>query len=88
MITIASMNYAHKTLSLYIPLGKFLIIFLSALFLFSASVNAQTVIRDSEIESYLSEWFTPIFQANGMEPSQVKIILIQDNDINAFVAGG
>lgn len=88
MITIATMNYAHKIASLYIPLGKFLIIFLSALFLFSASVNAQTVIRDSEIESYLSEWFTPIFQANGMEPSQVKIILIQDNDINAFVAGG
>jgi predicted Zn-dependent protease len=49
---------------------------------------AQTVIRDSEIENYMSEWFTPIFKANGMQPSQVKIIIVQDNDVNAFVAGG
>lgn len=49
---------------------------------------AQVIIRDSEIESYLNEWFTPIFKANGMQPSQVKIILVQDNDVNAFVAGG
>lgn len=49
---------------------------------------AQTIIRDSEIESYMSEWFAPIFQANNMSASQVKIILVQDNDVNAFVAGG
>lgn len=50
--------------------------------------KAQNIIRDSEIESYLSEWFAPIFQVNGMNPNQVKIILVQDNDVNAFVAGG
>ncbi|HPD83009.1 MAG: M48 family metalloprotease [Alphaproteobacteria bacterium] len=50
--------------------------------------QAQTVIRDSEIEAYLSEWFTPIFKANDMQPNQVKIILVQSNEINAFVAGG
>lgn len=56
--------------------------------LFLPSASAQVVIRDTEIESYLSEWFAPIFEANNMSPDQVKIILIQDNDINAFVAGG
>ncbi len=58
------------------------------LFIVSSPLKAQTVIRDSEIESYLSEWFSPIFQANNMSPSQVKIILVQENDVNAFVAGG
>lgn len=52
------------------------------------TTQAQTVIRDTEIESYMSQWFTPIFEANNMSPDQVKIILIQSNDINAFVAGG
>jgi len=61
---------------------------LLAVFLLPQKVNAQTIIRDTEIEAYLSEWFTPIFQANNMKPSQVKIILVQSNDINAFVAGG
>lgn len=49
---------------------------------------AQTVIRDTEIESYLAEWFAPILESAGMQSSQVKIILIQNNDVNAFVAGG
>jgi predicted Zn-dependent protease len=56
--------------------------------LLAPGAQAQTIIRDTEIENYFNEWFSPIFQANGMQPSQVKIIIVQDNDINAFVAGG
>lgn len=56
--------------------------------LFPMVVQAQTIIRDTEIENYLSEWFAPIFEANGMSPSQVDIILVQSNELNAFVAGG
>lgn len=52
------------------------------------SAHAQSIIRDTEIETYMAEWFAPIFQANNMQPSQVKIIIVQSNDINAFVAGG
>lgn len=50
--------------------------------------NAQIVIRDTEIESYMAEWFAPIFKAADMSPDQVKIILVQDSQTNAFVAGG
>lgn len=53
-----------------------------------SSAQAQTVIRDSEIEEILNEWFAPIFEANNMDPKQVKIILVKSNDVNAFVAGG
>lgn len=80
---INTMNYALKNSLLPI-------LFLGAFFigLMPSNVNAQTVIRDTEIEAYLSEWFSPIFKANNMQADQVKIILIQSNDINAFVAGG
>lgn len=83
MRTIITMNNRYKNLFLYILLSGAL-----AILMFPATGQAQTVIRDSEIESYLSEWFTPILHANNMQPSQVKIILIQSNEINAFVAGG
>jgi len=64
------------------------LLFLFALIIISTPSYAQTVIRDTEIEEILSGWFTPIFEANQMDPSQVKIILVQDNSVNAFVAGG
>lgn len=77
------MNYAHKNFVLYILLIGFFTIGLGG-----KPAHAQTIIRDTEIEAYLSEWFAPIFKANNMQPSQVKIILVQSNDVNAFVAGG
>lgn len=54
----------------------------------SMPARAQSIIRDTEIEEYMAEWFKPVFQAAGMSPDQVNIILVQDSDINAFVAGG
>ncbi len=53
-----------------------------------APAHAQTIIRDAEIEDYMAGWFKPIFDAAGMSPDQVKIIIVQDDKINAFVAGG
>ncbi len=58
---------------------------------FSAMAFAQKsagLVRDTEIENILYEWGTPIFKAAGLNPKAVKIILVQSNDINAFVAGG
>jgi predicted Zn-dependent protease len=52
------------------------------------AARAQTIIRDTEIEEYMAEWFKPVFTAAGMSPDQVKIILVQDDQVNAFVAGG
>ncbi len=57
-------------------------------FLFISPVQAQSIIRDTEIEQTLKIWTTPIFRAAGLVPDNVNIILIQDNNLNAFVAGG
>lgn len=60
----------------------------AAALLCCAPVQAQTIIRDTEIESDMAEWFKPILDAAGMNADQVNIILVQDDQINAFVAGG
>ena len=50
--------------------------------------NAQSVIRDTEIEADMAEWFKPLFAAAGMSPDQVNIVIVNDDQVNAFVAGG
>jgi predicted Zn-dependent protease len=50
--------------------------------------SGQVIIRDSEIERDIREWTGDVVAAAGMKPSQVDIILVQSNEVNAFVAGG
>jgi predicted Zn-dependent protease len=52
------------------------------------SKPAFSVIRDVEIENTLKEYGTPIWQAAGIDPDSVQVIIINDPTLNAFVAGG
>jgi predicted Zn-dependent protease len=56
------------------------------------SVNARAdgpnLIRDAEIESLMRLYSKPIFKAAGINPASVRVYLIADPSINAFVAGG
>ena len=47
-----------------------------------------SVIRDVEIENILKEYGEPIWQAAGINPESVNVIIINDPTFNAFVAGG
>ena len=47
-----------------------------------------TIVRDTEIENILREWSEPVIKAAELDPNAVNFILVQSNDINAFVAGG
>ena len=51
-------------------------------------VTAQSAIRDTEIESIIHDWSAPVFTGMGLEPSEVEILLINDNDLNAFATRG
>ncbi|WP_409757077.1 M48 family metalloprotease [Aestuariivirga sp.] len=46
------------------------------------------LIRDAEIEGLLRLYTRPIFKAAGINPKAVKVYIIDDSRINAFVAGG
>lgn len=46
------------------------------------------LIRDAEIESLMRLYTRPIFKAAGINPKSVRVFLIDDPRINAFVAGG
>lgn len=46
------------------------------------------LIRDAEIENDIRTMVTPIWKAAGLDPNGVEIMIVQDNTLNAFVAGG
>jgi predicted Zn-dependent protease len=54
----------------------------------SARADGPNLIRDAEIEGLMRLYSKPIFKAAGINPAAVRVYLIADPSINAFVAGG
>jgi predicted Zn-dependent protease len=50
--------------------------------------RGPSLIRDAEIEGLMRLYTKPIFGAAGLNPGAVRVYLINDSRINAFVAGG
>jgi predicted Zn-dependent protease len=53
-----------------------------------APKRGPNLIRDAEIEGLLRLYSKPIFKAAGINPDAVKVYVIADPSINAFVSGG
>lgn len=60
--------------------------------LMPAAAHAQrsgiSIARDSEIEETLRGYSEPLFVAAGLDPRAIRIVLVQDPSLNAFVTGG
>ncbi|MCE3254780.1 MAG: family peptidase [Rickettsiaceae bacterium] len=52
---------------------------------YSAGIS---LIRDAEIEDFLYDLTKPVFKVAGLDPNEIKIYIVNDNTLNAFVAGG
>ena len=46
------------------------------------------LIRDTEVENTIRIYATPLFEAAGLRSADIRIFLIADDSLNAFVAGG
>ncbi|MCW3835188.1 M48 family metalloprotease [Sphingomonas canadensis] len=65
-----------------------LLAFLCLLVFAAQPAAAQGILRDAETESLLSDIARPLVVAAGLNPQNFRVVLIHDNSINAFVAGG
>ena len=54
----------------------------------TAQARRITFIRDAEIEDTIRLLGIPLFAAAGLEPSAIRVHLVKDPAINAFVANG
>ena len=50
-------------------------------------VAAQSILRDAETEALLQDMMDPLLVAAGLQPGQVRVHLLGERSINAFVAG-
>ncbi|GAB5459568.1 MAG: M48 family metallopeptidase [Henriciella sp.] len=65
-----------------------LVVTLGLWFAVALQANAQSLIRDAEIEQILREYTDPILVAAGLIPEDVGLYIINDGSLNAFVANG
>lgn len=67
-----------------------LVLVVLALWLVAAPAWAQrlVIIRDAETESMLRAVSAPLFRSAGLDRSLVRLIILQDRAINAFVTSG
>ena len=73
------------------PLFRLVRLFMAALILGMAAAQpaaAQSVLRDSETEMLFKDVSKPLIEAAGLDPKNVNIVLLNDPEINAFVATG
>ena len=49
---------------------------------------AQSILRDTETEKLFADMSRPLIEAAQLDPKNVRIVLVNDNEINAFVAQG
>ena len=56
--------------------------------MFSFAPAKAGLIRDAQIEEYLRQLTTPIAGVSGINPDNLRIFIVADSRINAFVAGG
>jgi predicted Zn-dependent protease len=69
-------------------LARLLMLLTLSLALTFQPAMAQSILRDAETEAWFRDMSRPLIEAAGLRPDNVQIVLINDNSINAFVAGG
>ena len=78
------------------PLARFARLLMLALILAASSwqpaaaqeESSLSVLRDSETELLFRDISRPLVQAAGLDPGSVDVVLLNDREINAFVATG
>jgi len=58
-----------------------------AVCLATSQSHALSFVRDAEIEATLKRMSAPIFRSAGMAPDSIKIFMVDDKSLNAFVVG-
>jgi predicted Zn-dependent protease len=62
--------------------------FALSLLVWTQPAAAQSILRDAETEAMFNDMSRPLILAAGLSPNNVRVVMINDDSINAFTAGG
>jgi predicted Zn-dependent protease len=54
----------------------------------ASAQESISFIRDAEVEATIRQFVSPVFAVAGLDPAVIRIYLVNDARLNAFVAGG
>src|SRR5919112_513538 len=74
--------------SLLSRVARLLMVALLLAFAAAQPAAAQSVLRDSETELLFRDISSPLITAAGLDPKATNVVLLNDPEINAFVATG
>ena len=83
---ISHLIQANSLGHLFFFLKRLPVLFLTVFISFSAT--AVEILIDSEVEGGVRKFINPIFEAAGFDPQEIKVYIVLDNSVNAFVANG
>src|SRR3546814_3249108 len=69
------------------PVFRILLTLLAMLAVAMRPAMAQSILRDAETEALFQDMMDPLLVAAGLQPGQLRVHLLGDRSINAFVAG-
>ena len=69
------------------PFFRILLTLLAMALIAVRPAAAQSILRDAETEALFQDMMDPLLVAAGLQPGQVRVHLLGDRSINAFVAG-
>ncbi len=76
------------TFALLSRCARLLMVALALAFAAASPASAQSVLRDSETEQLFADMSKPLIIAAGLDPKSTRVVLLNDPEINAFVATG
>ncbi len=86
-------NYLQKFHCFRSVIRKLVLFFLSLFFCCEVNFSAAkaqglSMIRDAQSEKFLQQLAAPIFASAKLDANNIKIYIVDDDEINAFVSGG
>lgn len=69
-------------------LVRFMVAFVAIVSIVAQPVAAQSILRDAETEALFADMVAPLVAVSELDADDVEVVLINDRQVNAFVAGG
>ncbi len=83
-----AVSFPRIGLPVFGRLTRLMVAFLTMVSIIVQPVAAQSILRDAETEALFSDMVAPLVAVSELDADEVEVVLINDNQVNAFVAGG
>ncbi|WP_417590960.1 M48 family metalloprotease [Parasphingorhabdus sp.] len=83
-----AVSFRRSGLPVFGGLTRLMVAFLAMVSIIVQPVAAQSILRDAETEALFTDMVSPLVAVSELDADEVEVVLLNDDQVNAFVAGG